>query len=86
MSYSQIAESIIAKNAINKEIGEIKERLVNVDREISQKKSILNVGIMRYSLADLRFCENRMKELSNQKKQLTDQINRLNNTLSSINY
>lgn len=86
MSYSQIAESIIAKNAINKEIDEIKEQLVKVDREIAQKEYILSVGVMRYSLEDLRFCDNRINELSSQKKQLTAQISLLNNALSSIHY
>lgn len=89
MSYSQIAESVIAKNAIKNEIKEVEDLLENVNREIYDKNYILNhlaESMMKYSLHDIRFCENRMKELIPKKEELEGKLDRLRNALSSINY
>ena len=86
MSYSQIAESIIAKNGIKNEIKEVEDLLKKVNREIYSKTIIIKESLPRYTLQDVRFCENRMRELTPKKKELEDKLNRLRNALSSINY
>ena len=85
MSCAYLAQTIIAKNAIEDEIKKLEQKLLNINNDIHNCESASNP----FSTCSFEYrnrCNDKLKELYPQKRQLESQLNHLKGALKNINY